>query len=105
MLRIISLGHSHLSNDKIPRSLDQVMDKAIPSGDHVKAGISVRHGPLQVMEIDEPGQNGHKINGNVNGKRKERASMTNGKSYKDNSSEDEEDKPLVYHLGIIIEKF
>ena len=76
------------------------MDKAIPSSNQVKPGISVRHGPVQEMEIDEPSQKGHNTNGNVNGKRKERSRMSNGKSYKDATSEDDEDKPSVNQLCI-----
>lgn len=79
--------------DIIPKSLDKALDKANP-GENLQAGISIRNGPLQEMDIDEPSLKDAKTNGNVSGKRKSRPS--NGKSYKDVSSEDDgDDKPLV----------
>ena len=80
--------------DKIPKSLDKAMDKANPSTNHVDPGMSVRFGPVEKMDVDDPIENGAKTNGNVNGKRKSRQSMSNGKSYKDASSDDEEE-PIV----------
>ena len=70
------------------------MDKDLPSNGHVEPGVSIRMGPVDEMDVDAPG-----TNGNVNGKRKARSSMTNGKSYKEQSSDDD-DKPLVG--GILI---
>ena len=79
--------------DTIPKSLDKAMDKANP-GENAQAGISIRNGPLEEMDIDESPPKDTKTNGNGNGKRKSRPS--NGKTYKDASSEDEGgDKPLV----------
>jgi len=62
--------------------------KANPSSNgRVQPGISIRMGPVQVMDIDKPQANGH-----ANGKRKSRGSA--GQSYKDMSSSDD-DAPLV----------
>lgn len=67
------------------------MDKSNPSNGHVEPAISLAMGPVQDMDIDEkPTTNG----ATTNGKRK--ASLPNGKSYKDDSgSEDDDDVPLV----------
>ena len=106
MLNIVSdadfsaQGVNHKSGDVIPKSLDRAMDKANPSNHHVEPGISLRNGPIDEMDVDAPVHNGHAsnehTNGHINGKRKSRPSMSNGKSYKDASNEsDEDDKPLV----------
>ena len=69
------------------------MDKANPPAVHGAPGISIRNGPVDEMDIDEPA-----VNGNAHGKRKARSSMVNGKSYKEASEEDDEEgKPLVRH--------
>jgi len=81
-----------ISNDTISKAEDKAMDKEVPSNGHVEPGISIRMGPVDAMDVDEPA-----TNGNANGKRKARSSITNGKSYKDNSSSEEDDKPLVSH--------
>jgi DNA topoisomerase-1 len=47
-------------------------------------------GPVQDMDVDSPA-----ANGNINGKRKSRNSLTNGKTYKEETSSEEDDKPLV----------
>lgn len=68
------------------------MDKANPPTQNGAAGISIRNGPVDEMEVDGP-----QVNGNT-GKRKARSSMGNGKSYKENSDEEEDDDddvPLV----------
>lgn len=79
------------SNDRIPKTIDRAMDKENPSNGHVEPGVSIRMGPVEAMDVDQP-----VTNGNINGKRKSRGSLTNGKSYRDASSSDEEDeKPLV----------
>lgn len=57
----------------------------------LEPGISIRMGPVTEMDVDEPATNGF-----ANGKRKSRASI-NGKGYKEASSSDEDDKPLVRH--------
>lgn len=81
----------HKSNEVISKSLDNAMDKANPPAQNGAAGISIRNGPVHEMEIDS-----HQVNGNT-GKRKARSSMVNGKSYKEQSDEEEEDEdvPLV----------
>ncbi|KAL8670730.1 MAG: hypothetical protein Q9168_004757 [Polycauliona sp. 1 TL-2023] len=79
-------GHAHRSADTIPKSLDKAMDAANKPAKHAAPGISIRNGPVDDMDIDQqPG---------TNGKRKGRASMTNGRSYRDASDDSEEDKPL-----------
>ncbi|ORX99896.1 eukaryotic DNA topoisomerase I [Clohesyomyces aquaticus] len=85
-------NHPHFtvkSADRISKKTDQAMDKQIPSNGHVEPGISIRMGPVEDMDVDAP-----HTNGNVNGKRKSRGSIPNGKTYKDASSSDEDDKPL-----------
>lgn len=86
------LGNVHKSKDTIPKSLDKAIDKANPDAKNAATGISIRNGPLEEMDIDEPETRGSEING----KRKSRHS--NAKSYKEASDEDgEDDKPLVYY--------
>lgn len=70
------------------------MDAQVPSNGHVEPGISIRMGPVDDMEVDAPA-----TNGNVNGKRKGRNSIPNGKSYKDASSSEDDDKPLVLRIS------
>lgn len=77
------------SQDRIPKELDKKLDKELPSNGHVEPGVSIRMGPVDEMDVDSPATNGA-----VNGKRKARSSITNGKTYKEESS-DEDDKPLV----------
>jgi DNA topoisomerase-1 len=79
-----------ISNDRITKAEDQAMDKQVPSNGHVEPGISIRMGPVDAMDVDAPA-----TNGNANGKRKARGSLNNGKTYKDASSSEEDDKPLV----------
>ena len=80
------------SNEQITKEEDKKMDAENPSNGHVEPGISIRMGPVDndKMDIDAP-----ETNGNAAGKRKSRSSITNGKSYKDASSSEEDDKPLV----------
>lgn len=82
------------SEDRISKSVDQAMDKQIPSNGHVEPGVSVRMGPIEEMDVDTP-----PTNGNVNGKRKARSSLTNGRSYKEESSSEDDDKPLVRSIS------
>ena len=79
------------SKETIPKSLDKALDRSNPSGNHAQPGISIRNGPMQEMDIDEevPKTNG------VAGKRKSRSSIGNQKSYKEETSDTDEDKPLV----------
>ncbi|KAF2736602.1 hypothetical protein EJ04DRAFT_510908 [Polyplosphaeria fusca] len=78
------------SQEHISKNVDRAMDKQIPSNGHVQPGVSIRMGPVEDMDIDDAPA----TNGNVNGKRKSRGSLANGKSYKDASSSDDDDKPL-----------
>jgi len=82
-----------ISNDRITKAEDQAMDKQVPSNGHVEPGISIRMGPVDDMDVDAPATNAN-VNG-ANGKRKARGSLNNGKTYKDASSSEEDDKPLV----------
>ncbi|KAF2266053.1 DNA topoisomerase 1 [Lojkania enalia] len=78
------------SQDRITKNVDRAMDKQTPSNGHIEPGVSIRMGPVEDMDVDVP-----LTNGNVNGKRKSRVSLTNGKSYKEaSSSEEDDDKPL-----------
>ena len=78
------------SHDRVSESVDSATGKdTVPNGD-VEPGVSVRMGPVEEMDVDTP-----PANGNVHVKRKARSSMTNGRSYKEASSSDDEDKPLV----------
>ena len=91
MLTTLSSGNAHKSRDIIPESLDKAMDRANPPPTNGAPGISIRNGPMDEMEIDGPQLNGH-----ANTKRKARAGMSNGKSYKEASDEDNDDEePLV----------
>ncbi|CAL8575204.1 DNA topoisomerase 1 [Xanthoria parietina] len=79
-------GKPHKSANTIPKSLDKAMDTANKPTKHAAPGISIRNGPVETMDLDQqPG---------VNGKRKGRAKMSNGASYKDASDDSEEDEPL-----------
>lgn len=80
------------SNEQITKEEDKKMDAETPSNGHIEPGISIRMGPVHndKMDIDAP-----ETNGNAGGKRKSRSSITNGKSYKDASSSEEDAKPLV----------
>ncbi len=71
------------------------MDKANPSRQPVQPGISIRNGPLEEMDLDEPRTNGVTSNGNLNGKRKARQSLDHVKKYKEASSDEDDDEPLV----------
>ncbi|KAF2277425.1 uncharacterized protein EI97DRAFT_432302 [Westerdykella ornata] len=77
------------SKDHISKEVDVALDKESPSGQRTHPGVSIRFGPMEPMDVDET-----QTNGNVNGKRKSRGSLTNGKSYKEASSSEEDEKPL-----------
>lgn len=79
------------SNETIPKAIDRAMDKDNPASDaSVQPGISMAFGPADDgMDVDQPATNG----ASTNGKRK--ASMTNGKTYKDASESESDDAPLV----------
>ena len=81
------------SNERISKAVDKALDAQIPSNGPVNPGISIRMGPVDDMEVDEP-----VTNGNANAKRKARTSIPNAKSYKDASSSEDDGKPLVRGL-------
>ncbi|KAK3112619.1 DNA topoisomerase 1 [Teratosphaeriaceae sp. CCFEE 6253] len=76
------------SKDKISKADDAAMDKQIPTNGHVGPGISLAMGKVEAMDIDKPA-----TNGTANGTGKRKASLANGKSYKDDSESDD-DVPL-----------
>lgn len=78
------------SQDHIPKSVDRSVADGAPSNGHVVPGVSIRMGPVEEMDVDSP-----VANGNMNGKRKSRTSLTNGKTYKEETSSEDDDKPLV----------
>jgi DNA topoisomerase-1 len=90
-LATLTNTHPAKSSATIPKAIDTAMDKEISAGD---SGISMAFGPADDnMDIDKPATNG----ASANGKRK--ASMTNGKSYKDASESESDDAPLVRELS------
>ena len=73
------------------------MDKATSQDGDLVQGISLRNGPMEEMDIDMPAHKNSTTNGASTGKRKSRQSLTNGNSYKEASSEaEDDDKPLVW---------
>ena len=70
------------------------MDKANPIPANAAPGISIRNGPMDEMDVDGPELNGH-----TSTKRKARTSLTNGKSYKEASDEDNEDEEPLVRFG------
>lgn len=80
-------GTSHKSKDIIPKSLDKAMDSAVKPAKHAAPGISIRNGPVVDGDVGQQPD--------PNSKRKARASISNGVSYKDTSDDEEDDKPLV----------
>ena len=91
---LVRAGATHKSDVIISKSLDKAVDKANPAPKNAAPGISIRHGPMVEMEIDEPIVNGTDVNGNASGKRKARNSTGRRKSYKE-ASDEEDEKPLV----------
>ena len=80
-------GAAHKPKDTIPKSLDKAMDTSNKPAKHAAPGISIRNGPVEdTTAINYP---------ETNGKRKARASMSNGVSYKDESDDPEDPIPLV----------
>lgn len=95
LLRFLLLaGATRKSDVIISKTLDKAVDKANPAPKNAAPGISIRHGPMVEMEIDEPVLNGTDVNGKASGKRKARNSTGQKKSYKD-ASDEEDEKPLV----------
>lgn len=90
----LSTGTTAKSNNTIPKSVDKAMDRILPSGAHTEPGISIRNGPAEEMELDEPIAQESKAKGAVTGKRKSRTSAV--KTYTETSTaSDDDDKPLV----------
>ncbi|KAI9851766.1 MAG: DNA topoisomerase 1 [Thelocarpon superellum] len=85
---------SPVSKEIISKNTDDAMDKVTPSGNGVGPGLSIRNGPVDEMDIDEPEVNGATTNGNAAGKRKARQSAGTTKTIKESSSDEEDDKPL-----------
>ncbi|KAL9593905.1 MAG: hypothetical protein Q9219_007323 [cf. Caloplaca sp. 3 TL-2023] len=79
-------GTTHKSKATIPKSLDKAMDATAKPARHAAPGISIRNGPMEEMDLDDKHE--------TNGKRKARASMTNGVSYKDASDDEDDEEPL-----------
>lgn len=73
------------------------MDKANPTPKRALPGISIRNGPVDEMDIDDPGDHDLAVTGTATGKRKARQSLTNGKgkNYKEVSSDEGGNEPLV----------
>jgi len=67
-----------------------MMDKEVPTNGHIDAPVSIRHGPVEKMDINTPAR----TNGAASSKRKSRGSLTNGKSYKEASSSESDEQPL-----------
>jgi DNA topoisomerase-1 len=78
------------SASKVSKKVDKALDKAHPSTKSVQPGISIRNGPVEEMDIDEP-----HVNGTANGKRKSRGSAGPKTTYKEESGSDTDDLPLV----------
>ncbi|KAL8932186.1 MAG: hypothetical protein Q9216_006934 [Gyalolechia sp. 2 TL-2023] len=79
-------GTTQKSKATIPKSLDKAMDAATKPVKHAAPGISIRNGPVEDMDIDGKTE--------ANGKRKARASISNGISYKDASDDEDDEEPL-----------
>lgn len=71
------------------------MDKANPTPKNAAPNISIRNGPVLELQADGPSANALGTNSRDNGKRKARSSTGNRKSYKEDTDEDEDEKPLV----------
>jgi len=65
------------------------MDKANPIRINAAAGISIRNGPVEEIEVDKAPKD--------TSKRKARESIVNGNSHKEASEREDEEKPLVGH--------
>ena len=81
------------SAEKIPKSLDRALDREVPSGHGVAPAVSLRNGPADAMDIDEPHVHEAMTNGTSSGKRK---AASKPKVSKATESSDEPDEiPLV----------
>jgi DNA topoisomerase-1 len=79
----------------IPKSLDKAMDKSNPSNGYPAPGISIRNGPMEVVDTEMPDVNGLATNGVGPSKRKSRGSLGNKVSYAEAESSEDDDVPLV----------
>jgi DNA topoisomerase I len=99
LLTVLFVVKSHqppVSKEIIPKSLDKAMDKDNPSSNgHLEPGISIRNGPMEVVDTEMPDANGVETNGMGAGKRKSRGSLGNKVSYAESESSEEDDQPLV----------
>lgn len=76
------------------------MDKGNPARNGLDPGLSLRNGPLEEMDIDDPPPRGGQANGHANNnKRKARQVQNNSRSYKEASTDEDDDKPLVRTRG------
>ena len=85
-LSIVKSGHKSTEHN--------IKQENEPNGNALSPGISMRNGPVQSSSIGSPINGLTQKNGTPNGKRKSRDGIRGNKSYKDNSSDDD-DKPLV----------
>lgn len=67
------------------------------SSDNIKPGVSIAFGPVDDgnMDVDKPATNGTAANG------KRKASLPNGKNYKDASDSEDDDVPLVRDSSLL----
>ena len=63
------------------------MDKQAPTNGHVEPGVSMVNGPVEKMDVDKSTTNGVSSS-------KRKSSLANGKTYKDASDSEDDDKPL-----------
>jgi hypothetical protein len=89
-----TLANHSLSKDIISQTVDNAMDRAVPSNGDVLPGVSIRNGPVQEFDTPMPDANGVEMNGGPV-KRKVRESLTRP-SYADSESSEEDNKPLVW---------
>ena len=71
------------------------MDKANPAPKKAAPNISIRNGPVLELQADGSSATALGTNHRDNGKRKARSSIGNRKSYREDTDEDEDEKPLV----------
>jgi len=83
--RPLAKANGHVSAPTVSRAEDQALDREIPNDAGERAGLSIRNGPVEDMDVDEPATNGHK--------RKSRTSISKP-AYKDVSDSDG-DEPLA----------
>jgi hypothetical protein len=76
-----------LPNETAPSHTNGLKKSNNSNAEDVAPAVSLRNGPVGDMDVDKLNTNGLK--------RKGRSSQTNGKSYREASSESDDDKPLV----------